>query len=94
MTLECVDIKQFPTLTQTNEHTALLVPSLKLRVQPWFKLLLASIGMTQGLRLLHYPDLSTLLGFALLIPVPGCCYLGWRDYRALREAQIALRSGH
>jgi hypothetical protein len=69
--------------------------ALKQRVQPWIVWGIGLFCLTQGLRLMFFSDpIGTLTGFGLLLPVPGCCYLGWRDYRRLAKstAAVALRT--
>ena len=91
MTLECV-IRQTDSWILTSAQNSRPILSLKLRVQPWLKLLMGFACLMQGLRLLFTSNsLGTPLGLVLLlISVPSCCYLGWRDYRALQEHRVAL----
>ncbi len=93
MTLERIDTRPNDTVMILCEANSRPIPSLKLRVQIGLMLLIGCFCLTQGLRLLYFPDpLGALTGLALLLPVPSCCYFGWRDYRALQPGR-ALRTG-
>jgi hypothetical protein len=88
MTFEYIDTAKNDTLMIICTEPAQANLSLKLRVQPWLKMLLASVCLTQGLRFLYSADsIGVLIGLCLLICVPSCCYLGWRDYRGIKEAK-------
>jgi len=91
MTFECVDIRQIGSLVGTNHQESRRTPSLKLRLQPWLKAAIACACLALGPRLLYdAPPLIQFVGFALLIRVPAYCYLAWCDYRALKEARVAM----
>ncbi|HTX35705.1 MAG TPA: hypothetical protein VME43_11805 [Bryobacteraceae bacterium] len=93
MTFEFIDTTHNDTLMVICTEPAQPVPSLKLRVQPWLKSAIACICVTQGLRFLNAHDpVGTLAGLALMLPVPSCLYLGWRDYQGLKNA-LASRAG-
>ncbi|MGO9256888.1 MAG: hypothetical protein ACLQU1_11370 [Bryobacteraceae bacterium] len=89
MTLEFADKSKLEIVTMvvSQEPNSRPIPSLKLRVQPWLKLFIGFVCLMQGLRLLCASDpLGIPMGLVLLlISVPSCCYLGWRDYRELQE---------
>ena len=88
MTLECIDARPNDTAIVICEATSRPIPSLKLRVQIGLMLLIGCFCLTQGLRLLYFPDpLGILTGLALLLPIPSCCYFGWCDYRALKQGR-------
>jgi hypothetical protein len=87
MTFNAIDTRKNDTLMIICEPTSQPIPSLKLRVQPWLKMFIACVCLTQGMRFLNSNDpIGTLTGFGLLIALPSCCYLGWRDYRGLKQA--------
>jgi hypothetical protein len=92
MLLEFIDNSKLETtnLRVTNEPKPEPAPSLTLRVQPWLKLSIGFLCLMQGLHLLLTTDpLGTLLGLVLLlISVPSCFYLGWRDYRELEQGRL------
>jgi len=86
MTFETIDAILDEPMMTVREEPAEAAPSLKVKVQPWLKTAIGVICLTQGLRLLHFSDpIATLTGFGLLIPVPSCFYLGWRDYLGLQK---------
>ncbi len=90
MTLECV-IRRTDSWILTCAQNSRPIPSLRLRVQPWLMLSIACVCLTQALRLLFTSDsLGIPLGLVLLLIFPRCCYLGWRDSRALKEHRVAL----
>ena len=88
MTFEFIDTAKNDTLMIISTDPVRPVPSIKLRVQPWLKLAIACICLTQGLRLVTTADsMGILMGLVLLICIPSCCYFGWRDYQALKGAR-------
>jgi hypothetical protein len=88
MTLECIETRPNDTVIMICEETSRPIASLKLRVQIGLMLSIGCFCLIQGLRLLYFPDpLGTMTGLALLLPVPSCCYFGWRDYRALKQGR-------
>jgi hypothetical protein len=92
MTFEAIHIRQSNSAILPGRQNSRAIPSLTLRLQPWLKLIIASICLTQGLRFLSdFDPIGNLMGFGLLVSVPSCCYFGWRDYRALQEARISLK---
>jgi hypothetical protein len=94
MTLEAIDNRQNDTMMMLCQEVPETVPSLKLRVQPWLKLAIALICLTQGLRLLNFSDpIASLLGLGLLSSIPSCLILGLRDYRRLNPAPSRQSSG-
>jgi hypothetical protein len=97
MTLEFADKSKLETLTMivSCEPNSRPVPGLKLRIQPWLKLFIGFLCLMQGLCLLCFTDpLRIVMGLVLLvISVPSCCYLGWRDYRELQEDRFVSGAG-
>jgi len=91
MTLRCASGGETDLLTQLCEDNSLPMARLKLQVQPWLKLLIAFVCLTLGLRLLcDSGPFVIFVGFALLIRVPSYFYIGWCDFRALKDARLAL----
>ena len=91
MTFECVDIRQIGSSIRAYEQDSQLIPNLKLRALPVMRFVMAYFCLTQGWRLVCEPGLlASLAGFCLLVAAPRCCYLGWRDYCALKEVRVAL----
>jgi hypothetical protein len=94
MTYEFIDTTQNDTLMVICTEPARPAPSLKLRVQPWLKAAIACICLTQAGRFLTAHDpAGTLTGLALLLPIPSCLYLGWRDYLGLKHATAGYSAG-
>ena len=88
MTFEFIDTAQNDTLMMICTEHAQPAPSVNLRIQPWVKIALASVCLSQGLRLAGAHDpIGTLTGLALLACLPSCCYVGWRDYLRLKQAR-------
>lgn len=91
MTFEGADIRQIGSLIRAYEQDSQLIPSIRLKALPVMRFVMAYFCLTQGWRLVCEPGLlASLAGFCLLVAAPRCCYLGWRDYRALKEGRVAL----
>ena len=88
MTFETIDaILDEPMMTVCQEQFE-PAPNLRRRLQPWLEILIGVVCLTQGVRFLLFSDtIATLAGLGLLIPVPSCFYLGWRDLLGLKETR-------
>jgi hypothetical protein len=65
-----------------NEQTVSQPVAARKKLQPWLTWSIGLFLLAQAFRLIVFSDsLGLLVGFGLLFPVPGCFYLGWRDYR-------------
>jgi len=90
MTIDCFEVQQTPSLLRACAQKSRTAPSLKKRLAPWLKFVIACVCLALGLRLLDdAPPLIMLVGFALLIRVPGYCYFGWCDFQALKEGHVS-----
>ena len=87
MIFDYVDTAKGDNLVILCAEPVQLNPKPKLRVQLGLKGFLACVCLSQGLRLMDAGDpIGMMTGLALLVCVPSCCYLGWRDYAALKAA--------
>jgi hypothetical protein len=88
MTFEYTETRLNDTEIILCEENPRPIPYLKLRAQIGLMLLIGGSCLIAGLRLLNVSDpLGPMTGYALLLPVPSCCYFMWRDYRALRQGR-------
>jgi hypothetical protein len=88
MTFEFIDTTKNDTLMIICTEPTQPAPSLNTRIQPWLKLVIGAVCLSQGLRLLAAGDaIATLMGLGLLICLPSCCYFGLKDYQGLQQAR-------
>lgn len=70
------------------------VGSWKQKMGPWLVWGIGAFCMMQGLRLLWMSDsIGFLAGLGLLMPVPSCLYLGWRERRKHDRVRVTMPSG-
>jgi hypothetical protein len=82
------------TLETMQPTTSKPTTNFKQKYQHWAVWSFGLIGLIEGLRLVAFgADLSYLVGIGLLIPVPTCFYLGWRDYRKSTVLRSAVSRG-
>jgi hypothetical protein len=94
MTSNAASIAQTVFLIQMGQQESQPITLQRLRFQPWLKLSIAFICLALGVRLLGDPrPQATIVALALLVRVPGYWYLGLCNFRALREARVALALG-
>lgn len=87
MTLELIDTNNADALLPVSTNRERRASNLKLKIQVRLKVFIACVCLAYAVHFLQAHDsIAKLMGLALLIPIPSCCYLGWRDYAALKQA--------